>query len=70
VFPHGDDQGRGGEGRCFDGDRQLKGVPADTVVSNKAEAAGRLAEHVLSLGHRRVGILRALAAGGVKVDRR
>lgn len=51
------------------GDRKLKGVPADTVVSNNAEAAGRLAEHVLSLGHRRIGILKADLASSAIDDR-
>ena len=41
------------------GDRRLKGVAADAVLTNNLEAAGELARHLLALGHRRIGILNA-----------
>ncbi|HEY1779048.1 MAG TPA: LacI family DNA-binding transcriptional regulator [Roseiarcus sp.] len=41
------------------GDRKLKGVPVDTVVVDNVAAARDLTQHLLSLGHRRLGLLEA-----------
>jgi LacI family transcriptional regulator len=41
------------------GDRKLKGVAADTVVVDNAAAAGEMVRHLVSLGHRRIGLLQA-----------
>ncbi len=41
------------------GDRKLVGVPADTVVANNAVAAAELTQHLISLGHERLGLLEA-----------
>jgi len=49
------------------GDRVLKGVVADSVVSNNVEAGAALARHLLGLGHRRIAMLdAALAASGIR----
>lgn len=41
------------------GDRKLKGVSADTVVADNIAAAAELTRHLISLGHRRIGLLEA-----------
>jgi LacI family transcriptional regulator len=41
------------------GDRTLKGVQLDTVVVDNLAAAHELTNHLLSLGHRRIGLLEA-----------
>lgn len=41
------------------GDRKLKGVSADTVVADNYAAAGELTRHLISLGHKRIGLLEA-----------
>src|SRR5690606_1091818 len=41
------------------GDRKLKGVAADTVVADNHAAAGDLTRHLVSLGHKRIGLLEA-----------
>jgi LacI family transcriptional regulator len=38
-------------------DRSVRGVDADTVLGDSADGAQRLVEHLLSLGHRRVGMI-------------
>jgi len=38
-------------------DRTVRGVDADTVLGDSADGAQRLVEHLLSLGHRRVGMI-------------
>jgi len=51
------------------GDRRLKGVSADTVVANNFEAAANLARHLISLGHRRIGLLEADLSASAIHDR-
>lgn len=51
------------------GDRRLKGVAADTVVANNFEAAAGLARHLISLGHRRIGLLDADLSASAIHDR-
>ncbi|MFC5586830.1 LacI family DNA-binding transcriptional regulator [Nitratireductor kimnyeongensis] len=41
------------------GDRELKGVPADTVVADNVAAAAELTRHLISLGHERIALLEA-----------
>jgi LacI family transcriptional regulator len=41
------------------GDRTLKGVRLDTVVVDNVTAAHALTKHLVSLGHRRIGLLEA-----------
>jgi LacI family transcriptional regulator len=38
-------------------DRTVPGIDADTVLGDSAEGAQRLVEHLLSLGHRRIGMI-------------
>jgi LacI family transcriptional regulator len=40
-------------------DRSISGVDVDSVVVNNRETSTRLANHLLSLGHKRIGVLRA-----------
>ena len=51
------------------GDRVLKGVEADSVVSNNFEAAAQLTRHLIDLGHRRIGLLEANLAASAIHDR-
>jgi LacI family transcriptional regulator, galactose operon repressor len=51
------------------GDRVLKGVVADSVVSNNYEAAGELTRHLIDLGHRRIGLFEANLAASAIHDR-
>jgi LacI family transcriptional regulator len=51
------------------GDRILKGVMADSVVSNNYEAAAQLTRHLIGLGHRRIGLLEANLAASAIHDR-
>jgi LacI family transcriptional regulator len=51
------------------GDRVLRDVPADSVVSNNFEAAAQLTRHLISLGHRRIGLLEADLAASAIHDR-
>jgi LacI family transcriptional regulator len=41
------------------GDRKLKGVSADTVVADNVPAAAELTRHLISLGHKRIGLFEA-----------
>jgi len=38
-------------------DRTVRGIDADVVLGDNAEGARRLVEHLLSLGHRRIGMV-------------
>jgi LacI family transcriptional regulator, galactose operon repressor len=38
-------------------DRTVRGIDADAVLGDSAEGAQRLVEHLLSLGHRRIGMI-------------
>ena len=38
-------------------DRTVPGVDADTVLGDSADGAQRLVEHLISLGHRRIGLI-------------
>lgn len=51
------------------GDRRLKGVTTDAVVSNNFEAAGELTRHLIALGHRRIGLLEADLSASAIHDR-
>jgi LacI family transcriptional regulator len=51
------------------GDRVLKGVVADSVVSNNYEAAAELTRHLINLGHRRIGLFEANLAASAIHDR-
>ena len=51
------------------GDRKLKGVQADTVVADNFDAAGDLTRHLISIGHRRIGLLEARLASSAIQER-
>lgn len=51
------------------GDRKLEGNPFDTVVIDNRAAGAQMAKHLLSLGHRRFGVLQAALASSA-IDER
>jgi LacI family transcriptional regulator len=51
-------------------DRTIPGVDADTVLGDSAGGARRLVEHVVALGHRRIGMITESDAVSTARDRR